>query len=156
MTISLRKTLNKDNILRVLLLVSTLLFSFNSFSITDSQTVLVTSKKSDISTMKTKDIRRIFLGLRPINGTQTNTPIINTSNKKAYKLFLKNIMFLTERGYKRKLLKRVFRQGADQINSFDSIKDITENLKTNPSHFTFMLKEDALNQPDLKIIQALW
>lgn len=156
MTISLRKTLNKENILRVLLLASVLLFSFNSFSITDSQTVIVTSKNSDISSMEIKDIRRIFLGLRPINSSQGNTPIINTSNKKSYKLFLKNIMFLTERGYKRKLLKRVFRQGADEITSFDSIKDITTNLKTNPNNFTFMLKKDALTQPDLKVIQALW
>lgn len=156
MTIFLITTLNNKRYLQALLLVSTLLFSFNSFSITDSQTVIVTSKSSDISLMKTTDIRRIFLGLRPINSSQKNIAIINTSNRKAYKLFLKNIMFLTERGYKRKLLKRVFRQGADKINSFDSIKDVTTNLKTNPNHFTFMLKEDALSQPDLKIIQALW
>lgn len=156
MTIFLKNILNRENFLQVLLLVSTLLFSTNSFSITDSQTVIVTSKDSDMVSMKTKDIRRIFLGLRPIDSSQANIPIINVSNRKSYKLFLKNIMFLTERGYKRKLLKRVFRQGADQINSFASIKDITTNLKTNPNHFTFMLKEDALSQPDLKIIQALW
>lgn len=156
MAIFLKDILNRENTLQVLLLVSTLLFSYNSFSVTDSQTVIVTSKASDISSMKIKNIRRIFLGLRPINSSQENIPIINTSNRDSYKSFLKNIMFLTERGYKRKLLKRVFRQGADQITSFDSIKDITTNLKTNPNHFTFMLKEDALNQPDLKIIQALW
>ena len=65
-------------------------------------------------------------------------------------------MFLTERGYKRKMIKRVFRQGADKIDSFDSIKKLTSHLNKHPDNITFMLKKDAINQPELKIIQALW
>jgi len=65
-------------------------------------------------------------------------------------------MFLTERGYERKLIKRVFRQGADKIESFDSINALAQHLKQHPNNITFMMKKDALSQPDLKIIQALW
>jgi len=132
------------------------LFSVNSLSSHHFQAVLVSAKSSNVNVFDKKDIRRLFLGLRPIHSQQTNIPIINTSNRKAYKLFLKNIMFLTERGYERKLIKRVFRQGADKIESFDSINALTKHLKQHPDNITFMLKQDALSRPDLKIIQALW
>ena len=132
------------------------LFSANSLSSHHFQAVLVSAKNSNINQLDKKDIRRLFLGLRPIHSQQTNIPIINTSNPDTYKLFLKNIMFLTERGYERKLIKRVFRQGADKIESFDSISALAQHLKQHPDNITFMLKQDALNQPGLKIIQALW
>ena len=133
-----------------------LLFSASSQSSHHFQAVLVSAKNSNIIALEKNDVRRLFLGLRPVNSQQSNIPIINTSNPAAYKLFLKNIMFLTERGYERKLIKRVFRQGADKIESFDSINALTRHLKQHPDNITFMLKQDALKQPDLKIIQALW
>jgi len=144
---------------RALLLLSftfALLFSSGSHSSHHLQAVLVSAKNSNMKTLEKKDIRRLFLGLRPINIKQTSTPIINTSNPTGYKLFLKNIMFLTERGYERKLIKRVFRQGADRIESFDSIDDLTQHLKQHPDNISFMLKQEALKHPDLKIIQVLW
>jgi len=118
--------------------------------------VLVTSKQSAVSKLQRKDIRRIFLGIKPLDNSHVNKPVINLSNKKAYSLFLKNIMYLTETGYKRKLIKRVFRQGANEIQSIDSINDLTKYLSTHPNDISFMSKEDALKNPDLKIIQALW
>lgn len=156
MTTSLTKRLRKNKITCVLLFVITLGISFNSYAESDTKTVLVSSIHSNISIMNTRDIRRVFLGLRPIDSKQIKTPIINASDKKTYKSFLKNIMFLTERGYKRKLLKRVFRQGADNITSYDSLNDLITSLGSKPNSISFMLKKDALRQPDIKIIQALW
>ena len=91
-----------------------------------------------------------------MGSTLANKPVLNLSDQKAYTLFLKNIMFLTETGYKRKLLKRIFRQGADEIHSIDSSDGLIEYLNTHPNDISFMLKEEALKNPDLKIIQALW
>lgn len=65
-------------------------------------------------------------------------------------------MFLTESGYKRKMIKRIFRQGADEIDSIDSIDELSAYLIQNPNTISFMLKEDASRQTGLKIIQALW
>jgi len=144
--------------LTILLLVGILFSTPASFSSqsTELHGVLVTSKQSDISKLKRKDIRRIFLGIKPMSTSLVNKPVLNLSNQKAYTLFLKNIMFLTESGYKRKLIKRIFRQGADEIHSIDSSTGLIKYLNTHPNDISFMSKEDALNNPDLKIIQALW
>ena len=120
------------------------------------QGVLVTSNASEISKLDRKDIRRIFLGLRPISQSAVTSPVINFSDHKTYLYFLRNIMFLTESGYKRKMIKRIFRQGADEIDSIDSIEELSAYLIQNPNTISFMLKEDASRQTGLKIIQALW
>lgn len=125
---------------------------FNS----DKQVVLVTHKSAPIPKLDRKDIRRIFLGLRPIKQTRVSKPVLNRSNPAIYKHFLKNVMFLTERGYKRKLVKRVFRQGADQIDSVNNVQQLKEHLSNNPYNISFMLEQDALQQPDIKIVQVLW
>ncbi len=121
-----------------------------------AQGVLVTSNASEISKLDRKDIRRIFLGLRPIRQSAVTSPVINFSDHKTYLYFLRNIMFLTESGYKRKMIKRIFRQGADEIDSIDSIDELSAYLIQNPNTISFMLKEDASRQTGLKIIQALW
>lgn len=146
-----------QNPVKLLLLLSSLLMADISYSSQDEMHgVLVTGKHSDISKLKRKDIRRIFLGIKPVDGSHVRKPVINLSNKKTYSEFLKNIMFLTESGYKRKVLKRIFRQGADEIQSISSVPDLTKHLDAHPNDISFMLKDDALNNPNVKIIQALW
>ena len=145
-------------ILNHLLIVALLFSSTASLSSQSNKLhgVLVTSKQSDITELKRKDIRRIFLGIKPMGNSPVNKPVLNLSNQKAYSLFLKNIMFLTETCYKRKLIKRVFRQGADEIHSIESSNNLIKYLNTHPNDISFMSKEDALKNPDVKIIQALW
>lgn len=151
-------TTSKSNksVYAIILVITLSLFTSLSYSASNTQSVLVTSKNSSISKLESRDIRRIFLGLQPINKTLAKKPVINLSNNKIYKLFLKKIMFLTEGGYKRKLLKRTFRQGADKINSISNIEELTLYLKNNPNNVSFMLHSDAIKNKDLKIIQVLW
>lgn len=135
------------------LLFSLLLISYSAYA---SSGVLVTSKESTISRVDRKDLRRIFLGIKPPQSLNINRPVINLSNKETYQLFLKKILFMTEGGYKRKLIKRVFRQGADEIQSISSASKLEEHLRSNPNDISFMSEEEAKQHPDLKIIQALW
>ncbi len=119
--------------------------------------VLVCSKASSIEgKIQRKDLRRIFLGIRPASKYQVDKPVLNAGDKDTYALFLKNILFLTESGYKRKLIKRVFRQGADEIQSIDSHQQLEQHLLSHPNDISFMSKQQAENQPNLKIIQELW
>lgn len=122
----------------------------------DNAGVLVAAKASPISALTRKDIRRIFLGLPPLHNTAINKPILNLSDPSTYRLFLKNIMFLTESGYKRKLVKRIFRQGADSIHSIDTVDKLTKHLIEHPDSISFMLENEARKHSGLVIIQELW
>jgi len=134
-----------------------LIFSIQPAVAEQSSGVLVSSKASSIQgKILRKDLRRIYLGIRPASKYQINKPVLNAVNKDTYASFLKNILFLTESGYKRKLIKRVFRQGADEIQSFDNFQQLEQHLLSHPNDISFMSKQQADNHPNLKIIQELW
>jgi len=142
-------------VLSVLLLC--LIYLVQPASAESSGGVLVSSKATSIQgSIQRKDLRRIFLGIRPASKYQINKPVLNAGNKETYSLFLKNILFLTESGYKRKLVKRVFRQGADKIKSINSHQQLEQHLLSHPNDISFMSKQQAENHPNLKVIQELW
>lgn len=148
---------SKSNFNLPVLTLLCLLFSALPSFADSSSGVLVSSKASSIQEkIKRKDLRRIFLGIRPASKYQVAKPVLNTTDKNTYALFLKNILFLTESGYKRKLIKRVFRQGADAIQSIDSHPQLEQHLLSHPNDISFMSKQQAENHPNLKIIQELW
>jgi len=134
------------------------LFLSTSTAFADSSIgVLVSSNASSVQgKIHRKDLRRIFLGIRPAAKYQVDKPVLNSGDSKTYASFLKNILFLTENGYKRKLIKRVFRQGADEIKSIKSIDKLEQHLLSHPNDISFMSKQQAENHPNLKIIQELW
>jgi len=145
------------NLKALSLLLLYLVFSIQPVAADTSGGVLVSSKASSIQgKVQRKDLRRIFLGIRPASKYQINKPVLNAANKETYALFLKNILFLTESGYKRKLIKRVFRQGADEIQSIDNIRQLEQHLLSHPNDISFMSKQQAENYPNLKVIQELW
>ena len=133
-----------------------LIFYITETHAIEDRVVLVTNKNSVITKLERKDIRRIFLGLKSKNNSAIKKPVLNLADKALYKLFLKNIMFLTETGYKRKLVKRVFRQGGDKIKTINSDKELLNYLNSHPDNISFMREADAKKQTNLKIIQALW
>lgn len=149
---------NKPYLQRIthLILLFIILLSPASVYCSEIHGVLVSSKDSNIKKLERKDIRRLFLGIKPAHDNMVDNPVINISDKKTYSLFLKKIMFLTEGGYKRKLIKRVFRRGADEVRSIESHDALANYLASHPNDISFMAKEDALKHQDLKIIQALW
>lgn len=129
---------------------------YRNANATEQNIVLITNQYSEISSLQNRDIRRIYLGLNPKNSAHIYIPIINLSDKTTYKHFLKNIMFLTESSYKRKLIKRVFRQGADEIKTISSDQELINYLTQNPGYISFMPKQNALKYGAIKIVQELW
>jgi len=134
-----------------------MLFVYPAQAISDNHSaVLVCSKNSTINTLDSLDIRRIFLGMNPVNQNQSITPVLNLANKKLYKDFLKNVLHMTEEGYKRKIIKRVFRQGADYIKETKTTDDLIKQLTDNPDEISFISPEQARKHKNIKIMQTLW
>lgn len=118
--------------------------------------VLVCSKNSTIDALDILDVRRIFLGLQPVDKSQTIKPVINLTNKKLYKDFLKNVLHMTEDGYKRKIIKRVFRQGSDYIVEARTTEELIKQLTDNPDEISFITPEQARELENIRIVQTLW
>lgn len=118
--------------------------------------VLVVSSEVKAVEISHQEIRRLFLGLPADANSGLQQPLINEANKSCYKEFLKNVMFLTENGYQRKLVKRVFRQGADQIKRFESEQELVSQLIKNPGDVSFLYKSDLKKYHGLRVLKVLW
>ena len=133
-----------------------LLFILSQPAYSDDSVVLVTSKASAIEHVTLLDVRRIYLGITPKDSSHINKPVLNLSDKTTYNNFIKNVMHMTEDGYRRKIVKRVFRRGNDYIIEIPSLDELIEHLKNNKNDISYMKKSDIQDSYDIKIIAVLW
>jgi len=122
----------------------------------ESSGVLVVSEFSSVRKVSVLDIRRMYLGLpSPTNSLIKNT-VINFSDINVYNEFLKNVMHMTDRGYRRKIIKRIFRQGGKKVREIHSIKELVKYLEQNPYDVSFMTKDVAMKTKGIKVVQVIW
>ncbi|MDH5471345.1 MAG: hypothetical protein OEY61_00680 [Gammaproteobacteria bacterium] len=136
-----------------LLLLSML--PINSYA-EDDHVFLITGSRSNISSISKHDLRRIYLGGTAINIPEPTNPIINKIDISTYRLFLKNIMHMTENGYKRKVVKRVFRQGSDKIIEIKNLNELDNHFKEHPNDICFISSKHSSQMLNIKIIKTLW
>lgn len=118
--------------------------------------VLVAAESSPVKKISVLEIRRIYLGLSSSQDSVIRNPVINLSDHKTYKAFLKKVMHMTENGYQRKLIKRIFRQGGEKISEVGNITDLVSHLENNRYDVSFMDEDTAKKTKGIKVIQALW
>jgi len=121
-----------------------------------SKGVLVVAESSSVQKISVLEIRRIYLGLPPSSPSLIKKPVINLSDRIVYKVFLKNIMHMTQKGYQRKIVKRMFRQGGEKIKHIQDINKLVEYLKNNPNDISFMDEKTAKKTKGIRIVQKLW
>lgn len=63
---------------------------------------------------------------------------------------------MTEKGYQRKIVKRIFRQGGEKVKEVKNITELINHLKNNLNDISFMDKETAKKTKGLKVVQVLW
>jgi len=122
----------------------------------DNHALLITGASSNIAHISQHDLRRIYLGGSAVETPGVKNPIINKSDIKTYKLFLKNIMHMNEGSYKRKVIKRVFRQGSDKIEEINNLSQLDIHFKNNPDDICYISEKDSKLLINIKIIKELW
>ena len=118
--------------------------------------VLVVAQDSPVQKISVLEIRRIYLGLQPSEDSRINRPVINQSDPVLYKSFLKNVMHMTERGFRRKTVKRIFRQGGEKVKYIKSRSALVKYLKNNKNDVTFMDLKTAKQSKEVRVVQVLW
>lgn len=118
--------------------------------------VLIAAKGSGIESISNRDIRRVFLGLKSADSELVNKPVINLYNKDIYEGFLKNIMHMTNGAYKRKIVKRIFRNGTEKIKEIDMLKELNEHLTSNIGDISFVDAAAVEKMHDIEVVKVLW
>jgi len=153
------KTTIKENRLIFQLAVVFVIFAFPAVNICYAQGsvgVLVAAKSSPVQKHSVLEIRRIYLGLPSSADSLIKNPVINSSNQDMYKAFLKNVMHMTEKGYQRKIIKRIFRQGGEKVREIQNISELVNYLDENINDVSFMSESTAKKTKGIKVVQVLW
>ena len=122
----------------------------------EQSVVLIAAKGSGIEGISNRDIRRIFLGLKSADSKMVNRPVINMYDREVFEDFLKNVMHMTEGAYKRKLVKRVFRNGAAEIKEIDRLPELNEHLLNNVGDVSFIDSSAVDMMDDIEVVKVLW
>ena len=139
-----------------LLLVIVLTMLSIDLSYAENKVVLIAAKGSGIESISNRDIRRVFLGLKSADSEIVNRPVINLNNKEIYEEFLKNIMHMTEGAYKRKLVKRIFRNGSEEIKEVEMLNELNAHLTNNVGDISFVENTVFDKMTDIEVIKVLW
>lgn len=119
------------------------------------QVVMITHTSSSAEAISLLEIRRLYLGFSS-QDADIGKPIINHSDRQLFEDFLKNIMHVTEDGYRRKIVRRVFRYGSDYVTELQSIEKIAQHLAENPNDVVFVYVNNLQRYGDVKILVRLW
>jgi hypothetical protein len=125
-------------------------------SYAENKVVLIAAKGSGIESISNRDLRRVFLGLKSVDSELINRPVINLNNKEVYEEFLKNVMHMTEGSYKRKLVKRIFRNGAEEIKEVEILNELNAHLTSNVGDISFVENTVVDKMTDIEVIKVLW
>jgi len=123
---------------------------------TQRSLLLVSGSDSQLDALTHAEVRKVFLGV-PVTKDQVRLrPLLNFTDPLATNIFLQQIVFMSERKYKRQLLSRVFRLGDRRPREYDDIDLLVEDLRTTTGSLTFMWSDQFESYTGLKSLGALW
>ena len=140
----------------VFVILSVLLISTAHADTSEGKVVLIAARGSGIEAMPLRDIRRVYLGYKSSDDASVKSPVLNVQSQVLYDEFLKNTMHMTDGSYKRKLVKRIFRQGGGEIPEVTSLKALNVHLQENVGDISFVEITSIESLDNVEVIQILW
>jgi len=122
----------------------------------EGSVALIAARGSVVEVISLMDVRRLYLGLKSVDSQSVKNPVINLQSKTLYDEFMKNIMHMTEGSYKRKIVKRMFRQGRGEIVEAATLVELNKHLLENRGDISFVELSAIENMENIEVIQILW
>lgn len=123
---------------------------------TERSLLLVAGQNSQPDTFSHAELRKIFLGVTVIRNGVRIKPLLNSTDSRATNVFLQQVVFMSEREYKRQLLSRVFRLGGQRPREYEDIALLVEALRNTPGSISFMWSDQLEQHTGLESLGVLW
>jgi hypothetical protein len=123
---------------------------------TQRSLLLVSGSDSQLDVLTHAEVRKVFLGVPVTTGQVRLRPLLNFTDPRATNIFLQQVIFMSERKYKRQLLSRVFRLGDQRPREYDDINLLVEDVRNTPGALTFMWSDQFEGFTGLKSLGVLW
>jgi hypothetical protein len=118
--------------------------------------LLVASEDSQTGSLTHAELRKIYLGVPVSRNGSRVVPLINSSDSRILKVFLQQVLFMSERDYRRQLLMRVFRQGGARPAEHDNVDLLVKDLRDTKGSIAFMWSDHLYEQEGLKSLGIIW
>jgi hypothetical protein len=125
-------------------------------AVAEHQAVLVTSSTSPIQEIDSLELRKLFLGFNVTRNGKFVKGLRNTEDDDLNSIFLQSVVAMSEKSYERRNTSLTLRKGIPRPIEYDKSEDLLIALSKNPYSVSYMWKESAVNNPDLKILRVLW
>ncbi len=138
------------------LLVSVVLMSALNTAVADTAVVLVTGKDSPITSINSLEIRKAYLGISVTLNGRTVRAVRRHDDEHLDEIFLQSVMAMSRRSYDRRLISLLLKFGTPRPEEVNDRAELLDILGSASSSITYMWKNDAEADPQVKIIRVLW
>lgn len=140
----------------MLLICLCLTFIVCSAQETPRSLLLVTGADHQLDTVTNAELRKIFLGVPVTRDNVRLRPLLNATDPLATSIFLQQVIFMSEREYRRQLVSRVFRYGDQRPAEHEDIDALVEDLHRTPGSLTFMWSDQVESYDGLESLGIIW
>jgi hypothetical protein len=118
--------------------------------------VLIVSAQSPIHELESGELRKLFMGFRVVNGDVELHAARNRSDSRLDKIFLQNVVALSELMYERQLLARKMREGSSVPTDFTSDDQLLDEVAHDPRTVSYTWASAAAKRSDVRVVRVLW
>lgn len=122
----------------------------------DVAVVLVTNKDSEIQSINSLDIRKVYLGISVTVAGNPVRALRRRDDERLNQIFLQSVVAMSQRSYERRLLSLVLKFGTPRPVEVDDHDELLELLARNTSSIAYMWKSEAEADASVRIIRVLW
>jgi len=139
-----------------LLILIALVFGLSLPSMASArELVVVSSDATNYLPLSRFELRKLFLGYPVEQNGKMISAIRNTSDDRAYQVFLQKLIRLSAKNYERRLLSKTFKTGAANVPTADSLDALIDELQQTDSTLSFMWKDEVESQSGVKVIEFI-
>lgn len=110
----------------------------------------------ELGAVTNAELRKVFLGVPVTREDVRLKPLLNSTDPLATSIFLQQVIFMSERDYRRQLVSRTFRFGDQPPSEHKEIDSLVEDLRSTPGSLTFMWSDQFESFEGLESLGILW
>jgi hypothetical protein len=118
--------------------------------------VLIVSARSQVDSLNSLEIQKLFLGLTVVSNGVVLHPLRNESDELMRQIFFQSIISMSEPSYDRRVLALTLQQGRTGPPLFHDEKALIESVGADPAAVSFAWAADVARNPRVKVLRVLW
>ena len=118
--------------------------------------VLIVSAHSDIESLDSSLIRKLFLGFTVTQHGYRLRPALNEADPQIKELFLQNVVSMSDSAYDRYLLRLSLLRGQTRPKTYKTNEQAINAVASDPKVVSYAWARDVAHDARIKILRLLW